>query len=61
MPNSQVVASPYPMDDPASWMLELYISPSGVTLWVIIAVVAWLIVLGAVVIGLHFREKVRNF
>lgn len=57
IPNSQVVVSPYPHSDPANWLLELYISPSGITLWVTIAVIAWLIVLGAVVLILHWREK----
>jgi hypothetical protein len=81
MPNSQVVASPYPLEEAASyvfstqddifclvtltllipfprWTLELYISPSGVTLWIVIAVLVALVILGAAVVALHWREKV---
>eukprot|EP01122_Echinamoeba_exundans_P015028 TRINITY_DN696_c0_g1_i1.p1 TRINITY_DN696_c0_g1~~TRINITY_DN696_c0_g1_i1.p1 ORF type:complete len:505 (+),score=116.30 TRINITY_DN696_c0_g1_i1:852-2366(+) len=60
MPNSQVVASPYPSDDVANWVLELYISPSGTTVWIVIAVVSALVVLGAVVGFLHYREKKQD-
>jgi heme/copper-type cytochrome/quinol oxidase subunit 2 len=60
MPNSQVVASPYPSDDVANWVLELYISPSGTTVWIVIAVVCALVVLGAVVAFLHYREKKQD-
>lgn len=60
MPNSQVVASPYPTDDVANWVLELYISPSGTTVWIAIAVVCALAVLGGVIAFLHYREKKQD-
>lgn len=60
MPNSQVVASPYPPEDVANWVLELYISPSGTTVWIVIAVVCSLVVLGGVVAFLHYREKKQD-
>lgn len=42
----------------ARWQLELYINPSGMTLWVILAVVSCLVVLALVISLLQWHEKV---
>jgi len=53
IPNSQLVAIPYGQD----WTLELYINPSGLTLWVLISVVSCLFFLAVVIALFHWREK----
>lgn len=57
IPNSQVVVSPYPKESPSQWGIELYISPSKATGWIALAVICWLLVMGAAIIGLQYREK----
>eukprot|EP01127_Copromyxa_protea_P013742 TRINITY_DN3716_c0_g1_i1.p1 TRINITY_DN3716_c0_g1~~TRINITY_DN3716_c0_g1_i1.p1 ORF type:complete len:707 (+),score=103.69 TRINITY_DN3716_c0_g1_i1:1460-3580(+) len=57
MPNSQIVAIPYPSDTPASWTLQMYITSSGSALWVIIAVFTSMIFFGSLVIFFTYVEK----
>lgn len=57
IPNSQVVAFPYPPDEPTLWTLELFVKTSGLTLWVIVAVVSLLLVNSVVIFYFRWREK----
>jgi len=57
IPNSQLVGIPYKPEDPASWTLELYIKSSGLTLWIIVAVISWLIVTGGLIAFFSWRER----
>ena len=45
---------------PPSWQLELYISPSDLTLWVILGIFTSLFVLGITVALLQWREKQQD-
>jgi integrin alpha FG-GAP repeat containing protein 1 len=57
IPNSQVVVTPYPLNNPTNWAIELYISPSGALLWIALAVAACLIISGAGIVFFQWREK----
>jgi len=57
IPNSQIVGIPYPPNEPTSWQPELYITPSGITLWIVVAIVVLLIIIGIGIIVLTKREK----
>jgi len=57
IPNSQVVAFPYPRTTPLQWTLELTVAPSRITLWILVALLSAL-VLNLIVIGIfQLREK----
>eukprot|EP01130_Rhizamoeba_saxonica_P017235 TRINITY_DN8271_c0_g2_i1.p1 TRINITY_DN8271_c0_g2~~TRINITY_DN8271_c0_g2_i1.p1 ORF type:complete len:658 (+),score=140.74 TRINITY_DN8271_c0_g2_i1:28-1974(+) len=60
IPNSQVVAIPYPQDSVADWSLELYLSPSGYILWIMIACVAWTLMIGCAILFFSRREKKQD-
>jgi len=57
IPNSQLIMFPYKPGNPDSWTLELFIRTSGLTLWVIVAVVSTLIINGLIVYFFKWREK----
>lgn len=61
IPNSQVVLNPYQPEgrlDPASWSKELYLHPGDWIPWVTVTLGAAILLLGVVVLVLHFNEKV---
>jgi integrin alpha FG-GAP repeat containing protein 1 len=57
IPNSQVVVTPYPKNNPVNWAIELYISPSGALLWIALGVILCLLLSGAAIIFFQWREK----
>jgi len=57
IPNAQVVAFPYKPDEPSLWTLELFLRSSGLTLWIIVAVVSLLIILATLICIFRWREK----
>lgn len=60
IPNSQLVFLPYQPEhvtDSSSWKVELYVQPAAYIPWVLVALVAAGILLGAVVGGLYWIEK----
>jgi integrin alpha FG-GAP repeat containing protein 1 len=57
IPNSQVVAVPYKPESPSSWTLELYITPSGLLFWILVALVISLLVLAIIVYAFYRKEK----
>jgi hypothetical protein len=57
IPNSQLVAIPYKPHEPLNWQLELYLSPSGLTLWVIVSMLSALLLLAIAVCAFEWREK----
>ncbi|EGG17210.1 putative integrin alpha FG-GAP repeat-containing protein [Cavenderia fasciculata] len=57
IPNSQVVAIPYRPSDPTTWTLELFINPSGIFFWVLLAFLVTLIILSVTSFLLYKREK----
>jgi hypothetical protein len=86
IPNSQLVAIPYPPDKPdqytfhislslilsilfspfhsshlCRWILEAYIAPSGITVWVIVAVAVALAVNFALILFFRWKEKVLKW
>eukprot|EP01101_Sappina_pedata_P002682 TRINITY_DN128_c0_g1_i1.p1 TRINITY_DN128_c0_g1~~TRINITY_DN128_c0_g1_i1.p1 ORF type:complete len:701 (-),score=215.46 TRINITY_DN128_c0_g1_i1:81-2183(-) len=60
VPNAQVVAFPYPLDHPEEWKIELYVSPSGFTLWVVVAIFFTVVLLALIIFFLHQREKAQD-
>ncbi|PRP77564.1 hypothetical protein PROFUN_00425 [Planoprotostelium fungivorum] len=60
IPNSQLVAVPFPLDSPDEWQLDLYIKHSGLLLWVVVTVITTLIVIAATIIFFRWREKVMT-
>eukprot|EP01126_Amoeba_proteus_P063377 TRINITY_DN8733_c0_g1_i3.p1 TRINITY_DN8733_c0_g1~~TRINITY_DN8733_c0_g1_i3.p1 ORF type:complete len:226 (+),score=31.90 TRINITY_DN8733_c0_g1_i3:1852-2529(+) len=60
IPNSQIVAIPYPSSTPSSWTPELYITPSGAILWIIISVISSIIIFGSSVIIFMCLEKKQD-
>jgi integrin alpha FG-GAP repeat containing protein 1 len=61
IPNSQVLIIPFQPEgtrDPSSWRKELYLHPGDWIPWVTIVLGAAILLLGAVVLGLHITEKV---
>jgi len=57
IPNSQVVAVPYKPESPSGWTLELYITPSGLLFWILVALIAGLLILIIIVYVFYRREK----
>lgn len=60
IPNSQLIAIPTPPDKPARWTIELYISKASLLPWVALAVSAGLVIIGAVVVLLEWRERLED-
>jgi len=60
IPNSQIVAIPYPPDIPTSWTPELYITPSGSILWIIVASISSALFFGIIVIVLTYMENKQD-
>jgi integrin alpha FG-GAP repeat containing protein 1 len=56
IPNSQVIALPYPPNSPDDWELELFISPSAVIVWVVFTLGIGLLILGAQAAWFRYRE-----
>ncbi len=57
IPNAQLVVFPYPIGDPASWTLELFVSPSKRLFWVCVAFVVTLAALAITIFVFHRKEK----
>ncbi|KDE06538.1 hypothetical protein MVLG_03187 [Microbotryum lychnidis-dioicae p1A1 Lamole] len=60
IPNSQIVIVPWQPDwasDPSSWTRELFLHPGDWIPWVTIVLGAATLLLGAIVVSLHFNEK----
>ena len=57
IPNSQLVVAPYPPEDPASWTLDLFVTPGHLALWVGVVLAVSCVLLSAVVTALHVRER----
>ncbi|EFA85052.1 putative integrin alpha FG-GAP repeat-containing protein [Heterostelium album PN500] len=60
IPNSQIVAIPYKPSNPTSWTLELFINPSGIFFWVMLAFIVVLIFFSGVSLFLWKREKKQD-
>eukprot|EP00475_Leptophrys_vorax_P005129 TRINITY_DN1307_c0_g1_i2.p1 TRINITY_DN1307_c0_g1~~TRINITY_DN1307_c0_g1_i2.p1 ORF type:complete len:655 (-),score=145.73 TRINITY_DN1307_c0_g1_i2:1190-3154(-) len=60
IPNSQILVFPYSIDNPASWTLELVISPSDSVMYVIVALIACMIALGGVIGVFHWKERQQD-
>ena len=56
IPNSQVVAVPYPLDDPSSWEIKLFLSPSKYQTLLLIALGTALTVIGVPIVFLKWKE-----
>ncbi|XP_049849856.1 T-cell immunomodulatory protein [Schistocerca gregaria] len=57
IPNSQVVVIPHPLSMPNSWIMELYISPSGALPWIALVVFISLLLSGIVILVLQYKER----
>eukprot|EP01094_Clydonella_sp_ATCC50884_P000453 TRINITY_DN1035_c0_g1_i1.p1 TRINITY_DN1035_c0_g1~~TRINITY_DN1035_c0_g1_i1.p1 ORF type:complete len:675 (-),score=195.64 TRINITY_DN1035_c0_g1_i1:406-2430(-) len=60
IPNSQVAAFPYPTDKPASWTMEMYISPSGILFWVIVLCVVVCLTFAIFIGYFTYRERQQD-
>jgi hypothetical protein len=56
IPNSQLVILPTPPETPSQWQIELFVSPSSSSFWVIIAVFGTILLLLIPIIALALRE-----
>jgi integrin alpha FG-GAP repeat containing protein 1 len=56
IPNSQVVALPYPIGDPSSWEIKLFLSPSKYQTLLLIALGTALSVIGIPIVVLKYQE-----
>eukprot|EP01096_Ripella_sp_DP13-Kostka_P009465 TRINITY_DN3639_c0_g1_i1.p1 TRINITY_DN3639_c0_g1~~TRINITY_DN3639_c0_g1_i1.p1 ORF type:complete len:636 (-),score=257.98 TRINITY_DN3639_c0_g1_i1:20-1906(-) len=57
IPNSQVAAFPYPHDKPIKWLLNMYVIPSDITIWVVTACVVICVALAFAIFALMYKEK----
>lgn len=57
IPNSQIYVFPYPIEQPASWRIELFISPTQRLLAVFIAFLVTTAACCLTILALHLREK----
>jgi len=57
IPNSQIVTIPFPPSNSEEWIIELFISPSGYTFWIILSVLVSVIIIGIGIIILNNKEK----
>eukprot|EP00727_Mastigamoeba_balamuthi_P001957 m51a1_g11759 hypothetical protein (1610) ;mRNA; r:212279-222322 len=57
IPNSQLVAIPYKVEDTVNWSLLLFISPSGVIFWVLFSMLLMLGALGGLLIYFKIKER----
>lgn len=55
IPNSQLIAIPYPPDKPSRWTVELYISKANMLPWVALALASGLTIIGMVRAHAHTR------
>jgi len=60
MPNSQLVAVPNPPDNPANWQIELFVSPTEKALWVFVAIISWLSLIGLCILYFDRRERKQD-
>ncbi|KAL0488208.1 hypothetical protein AKO1_015330 [Acrasis kona] len=60
MPNSQLVAIPSPAYDTDGWTVELFVDPSTQSIWVAVAVVGTLLLLGVPIIILYRYEAILD-
>ena len=60
IPNSQLVAIPYELGKSTNWQLELYITPSGITVAVLLCMIGSLLLLGLIIYILRWREKLQD-
>jgi integrin alpha FG-GAP repeat containing protein 1 len=60
MPNSQLVAIPSPADNIDGWTVELFIDPGSSSLWVAVAIVGTLILLGIPILILYRYEAIQD-
>jgi len=60
VPNSQVVCIPYPVHNTDRWKLLLFMSPSGLLFWIIIALVTCLIGLGGIILFFRIKETKQD-
>uniref|UniRef100_A0A0G4IDR7 T-cell immunomodulatory protein TIP C2 domain-containing protein n=1 Tax=Chromera velia CCMP2878 TaxID=1169474 RepID=A0A0G4IDR7_9ALVE len=60
IPNTQVIAIPFPLHKSSDWQLELSVSPSRYFFWILMATVVTLIALGSVIVFLDRKEKAED-
>jgi len=60
IPNSQVVIIPYPPSLPDEWTAELYVNPGGALVWITLAFIGALVVIGIIVWILTCQEKKQD-
>lgn len=57
IPNSQLVVIPNPINNPAKWKVQLFVTPSKVILLSAAALLGTCIVIIIVILILHYQEK----
>lgn len=60
MPNAQLVAIPAPADNTNGWIVELFVDPGAQSLWVAVAIVGTLILLGIPILILYRYEAIQD-
>ena len=60
IPNSQLIVSTQNSPDPHSWQLDLLIGPTKAIGILVVVVLLWLLIIGLLVIILHFAEKAED-
>eukprot|EP00916_Digyalum_oweni_P003399 GHVL01006148.1.p1 GENE.GHVL01006148.1~~GHVL01006148.1.p1 ORF type:complete len:626 (+),score=161.17 GHVL01006148.1:47-1924(+) len=57
IPNTQVIAIPYPRDNPKKWTLELSVNPSSKFPFILLTTFAMLVIIGLIILVLDRKEK----
>ncbi|CEM38020.1 unnamed protein product [Vitrella brassicaformis CCMP3155] len=60
IPNTQVIVRPYPQAVSSDWSIELSVSPSKKFLFILLATVTCLLIVGAIIFFLDRREKAED-
>eukprot|EP00123_Amoebidium_parasiticum_P016500 comp23460_c0_seq1/m.39177 comp23460_c0_seq1/g.39177 ORF comp23460_c0_seq1/g.39177 comp23460_c0_seq1/m.39177 type:complete len:617 (-) comp23460_c0_seq1:778-2628(-) len=60
IPNAQLVIIPNAPNTPENWSMKLFLMPSRLTLWIAVAVILACLLMGLVVLALHYKEKYED-
>lgn len=57
IPNSQMVVIPYPIKDPYSWKVQLFVTPSKLIVQSVLALLATCILISFIIAALYWKER----
>lgn len=57
IPNSQIFVIPAPLDQPANWKIQLFVTPSKIIIKSVFALLGICFVILLIILGLHIKER----